>query len=195
MRGEETQIVGALDAVGEASCVLCLPGTHSKWVQVEGGRIMRFATFMTGEIFGVLRQHSILGRLMEGDAHDDAAFDAGIERGRHDGGLLHQLFAVRTEGLFAAMPASGLSSFLSGLLIGHEIRAAHEAFGPSRIVLVGTPALMASYAAALVAENLLGVAVAGDVAAAKGLWRLAESAGFFSTKRGGSDLRQEGKPG
>ena len=85
---------------------------------------------------------------MEGDAHDDAAFDAGIERGRHDGGLLHQLFAVRTEGLFAAMPASGLSSFLSGLLIGHEIRAAHEAFGPSRIVLVGTPALMASYAAA-----------------------------------------------
>jgi 2-dehydro-3-deoxygalactonokinase len=179
MRGEETQIIGALDAVDEVSAVLCLPGTHSKWVTVEGGRIVRFATFMTGEVFGVLRQHSILGRLMTDDAHDDAAFDAGIERGRHDGGLLHQLFAVRTEGLFAAMPAGGLSSFLSGLLIGHEVRAAHEAFGASRVVLVGAPALTQRYSAALAAEDLAGTAVAGEIAAAKGLWRIADNAGYF----------------
>lgn len=179
MRGEETQIIGALDAVAEVSGVLCLPGTHSKWVKVENGRIVRFATFMTGEVFGVLRQHSILGRLMEGDAHDDAAFDAGIERGRREGGLLHQLFAVRTDGLFAATPASGLASFLSGLLIGHEIRAAHEAFGASRVVLVGAPALAARYSTALAAENLRSVVVAGDVAAAGGLWRIADNAGYF----------------
>ena len=184
MRGEETQIIGALDAVEEVSGVLCLPGTHSKWVKVENGRIVRFATFMTGEIFGVLRQHSILGRLMDGDAPDEAAFDAGIERGRHDGGLLHQLFAVRTEGLFAGVPTTGLSSFLSGLLIGHEVRAAHEAFGASRVVLIGAPALASRYAAALAAENLRSTAVAGDVAAAKGLWRIADYAGYFRDMRG-----------
>jgi 2-dehydro-3-deoxygalactonokinase len=179
MRGEETQIFGALDAVAEVGGVLCLPGTHSKWVKVENGRIVRFATFMTGEVFGVLRQHSILGRLMDGDGHDEAAFDAGIERGRHDGGLLHQLFAVRTDGLFEAIPPGGLASFLSGLLIGHEVRAAHEAFGASRVVLVAAPALAARYSAALTAESLESRAVAGDVAAAKGLWRIADNAGYF----------------
>jgi 2-dehydro-3-deoxygalactonokinase len=124
IRGEETQIVGALDA----DALYCLPGTHSKWVSVEQNSIVRFATFMTGEVYGVLRQHSILGRLMENEAHDDAAFSAGIERGRKAGGLLHQLFSVRTDGLFGAQLPTALASYLSGLLIGHELRAALEAF-------------------------------------------------------------------
>jgi 2-dehydro-3-deoxygalactonokinase len=93
------------------------------------------------------------------------------------------------------MQGTALSSFLSGLLIGHEIRAAHEAFGASRVVLVGAPALTQRYSAALTAEDLQGTAVAGDVAAAKGLWRIADNAGYFRAMRGGTDLRQEGKPG
>jgi 2-dehydro-3-deoxygalactonokinase len=195
MRGEETQIVGALDALTRGTGVLCMPGTHSKWAGVESGRITRFATFMTGEVYGVLRQHSILGRLMEGDAHDEAAFAAGLERGRCDGGVLHQLFAVRTDGLFGAMPAAALPSFLSGLLIGHEVRAARDAFAAADIVLIGAPALTARYGAALAAERIGNAAVAGYAAAAKGLWRIAQNAGYFSDMRAGSGLRQAVKRG
>lgn len=176
IRGEETQIVGALDA----DALYCLPGTHSKWVSVEKGRIVRFATFMTGEVYGVLRQHSILGRLMENEAHDDLAFSEGIERGRKAGGLLHQLFSVRTDGLFGAQKPTALASYLSGLLIGHELRAALEAFPAPRVVLVGAPALTARYGTALNREGRASTAVSGDAAAAKGLWRIAEKAGYFT---------------
>lgn len=175
IRGEETQIVGAAD--GDA--LFCLPGTHSKWVLVEGGRIDRFATFMTGEVYGVLVRHSILGRLMEGEAHDESAFAAGIARGRAAGGLLHQLFTVRTDGLFDAQKPAALASYLSGLLIGHELRAAIEAFPAPRVVLVGAPALTDRYRVALDREGRAGIAVTGDLAAAKGLWRIARKAGYF----------------
>ena len=150
---------------------------------------------MTGEVYGVLRQHSILGRLMEGDAPDEAAFAAGLMRGRNAGGLLHQLFAVRTDGLFGAMAPSSLPSFLSGLLIGHEVRAAREAFQASHVTLIGAPALTQRYAAALGDAQIACTSVAGDDAAAKGLWRFADNAGYFSAMRGGTDLRQEGKRG
>ena len=176
IRGEETQIVGAAD--GDA--LYCLPGTHSKWVHVERGRIVRFATFMTGEVYGVLARHSILGRLMDGEAHDAAAFAAGIERGRADGGLLHQLFTVRTDGLFDRQKPAALSSYLSGLLIGHELRAAIRAFPAPRVVLVGAPALTERYRIGLQSEGSAGTAIAGDLAAAKGLWRIAEKAGYFT---------------
>jgi 2-dehydro-3-deoxygalactonokinase len=179
IRGEETQIVGALDP-DEPDALCCLPGTHSKWVKVERGRVVRFATFMTGEVYGVLRQHSILGRLMEGEAHDDAAFAAGIERGRNAGGLLHQLFTVRTDGLFDAQAPAALSSYLSGLLIGHELRAALDAFPAPRIALIGAPALTQRYRTALDREGRASIAVAGDEAAAKGLWRIAGKAGYFT---------------
>jgi 2-dehydro-3-deoxygalactonokinase len=176
IRGEETQIVGALDD----DALYCLPGTHSKWVHVEGGRIVRFATFMTGEVYGVLIKHSILGRLMEGEGHDAAAFAAGIERGRKDGGLLHQLFTVRTDGLFDRQKPAALSSYLSGLLIGHELRAAIDAFAAPRVVLVGAPALTERYRFALDREGRASASVAGDLAAAKGLWRIAAKAGYFT---------------
>ena len=180
IRGEETQIVGALDPAAP-DALYCLPGTHSKWVKVEAGRIVRFATFMTGEVYGVLRQHSILSRLMENEAQDDAAFSAGIERGRGAGGLLHQLFSVRTEGLFGDMAPAALPSYLSGLLIGHELRAALDVFPAPHIVLVGAPALTGRYRAALDREGRASATVAGDAAAAKGLWRIAEKAGYFTT--------------
>jgi 2-dehydro-3-deoxygalactonokinase len=185
MRGEETQIIGALAALDGRSGVLCLPGTHSKWVAVECGRIMRFATFMTGEVYGVLREHSILGRLMEGDAHDPAAFADGIARGRGQGGLLHQLFAVRTDGLFGTKAPAGLASFLSGLLIGHEVRAARAAMPTAQVVLVGAAALTTRYRAALAAESVGAVIVAGDEAAVRGLSDIAQKAGIFSTMRDG----------
>ena len=79
MRGEETQVFGVLDAMG-GSGLACLPGTHSKWVRVEGGRIIGFTTHMTGEAFGALRGHTILGRMMREGPADGAPFDAGVRR-------------------------------------------------------------------------------------------------------------------
>jgi len=191
IRGEETQVIGALDIAGITDGVLCLPGTHSKWVVVEGRRIVRFATFMTGEIYGVLRAHSILGRLMTDDVHDPAAFTDGLARGHTAGGLLHQLFAVRTEGLFGRIDAKSLGSFMSGLLIGHEVRAALESMPSRHVVLVGAENLAKRYQTALAIANVGTTEVAGDVAAARGLWLVAARAGFESCL----PLQAEPKPG
>jgi len=177
IRGEETQIVGAAAEAGDG--LYCLPGTHSKWAEIRGGAIRRFATFMTGEVYGALRHHTILGRLMTGDAPDDASFARGLAQGEEAGGLLHQLFTARTHGLFDLVPAAGLSSFLSGLLIGHETRAALALFPGTRgVVLIGAAALAAPYTQALEGAGLTVRAIAGEDAAARGLAAVARLAGL-----------------
>src|SRR5690606_24538537 len=118
MRGEETQVTGLLEQLGPGSHTVCLPGTHSKWVQVEGGAITRITTALTGELYGLLRRHSILARSMpetEPAILDARAFDAGLAAARAGGGLLHDLFGVRTAALFDRFPAEALPSYLSGL--------------------------------------------------------------------------------
>ena len=161
MRGEETQLAALLGHLAVGRHLVCLPGTHSKWVGVRDGRIQRIATAMTGELYAVLRQHSILGRLMpvEDSRFDAFAFDAGLRRSEHDGGLLHHLFGVRTAGLFQQIAETALPSYLSGLLIGHELRAS-GAFSqkprPAQVHLVGNDRLLASYAHALTS---LGIGV------------------------------------
>jgi 2-dehydro-3-deoxygalactonokinase len=155
MRGEETQIVGCLGKDDPPRRVFVLPGTHSKWVVVEGGRIARFATFMTGELFAVLPSHSILGRLMVGEAHAGDAFRRGVEfAGRAGGGLLKRLFSARTLPLFDKLPAAAVASYLSGLLIGQEIVEAGNWIGSPHIAtarptIVGSAALVQRYAEAL----------------------------------------------
>lgn len=178
MRGEETQIVGALalhpGLADEA--VLVLPGTHSKWARVRGGRVTGFATHMTGELFALLRQHSVLNRLMPADGSSPAAPEAflrGVEAAREPGGLAHQLFAVRTLGLFKQLSAEQLPDYLSGLLIGHEITAELRQ-APQRVALIGDPALCARYALAL--QHLGQPApLQLDNTAPAGLWALAQA--------------------
>jgi 2-dehydro-3-deoxygalactonokinase len=175
MRGEETQLVGALGGLGSGSHLVCLPGTHSKWARIVDGRIAGFRTHMTGEVFGVLKAHSILGRLMAEDGEDEGAFDQGFARARDTGGLLHHLFGARTRGLLGELPAAALSSYLSGMLIGHEL--VPEADGAAVVHLIGAPRLTSLYARAL---GRLGktthvldadAAVAGLVALARNLPR------------------------
>jgi 2-dehydro-3-deoxygalactonokinase len=124
MRGEETQVFGALTTLGGADGGrFLLPGTHSKWVRVSGGRIMSFSTYMTGEIYAACRDHTILGRLMQ-DGESEAAFARGVSDGARPGtpgALLHRLFGARTAGLFGEIPGSDLPDYLSGLLIGAEV--------------------------------------------------------------------------
>jgi 2-dehydro-3-deoxygalactonokinase len=173
MRGEETQILGALDG---HSAVFVLPGTHSKWAFVDGGKINGFRTYMTGELFAALKQHTILGRLMTGDEHDGAVFARGVRMGLAQGNqLLHALFSVRTLGLFDEIDGRHLASYLSGLVIGAEI--ASEA--PVELVtLIGSEQLSENYAMALHIASR--DALIGDPnAAVRGLQRIGEAAGLI----------------
>ena len=176
MRGEEVQVLGALSSEDDAvPQVVCLPGTHSKWVKVNAGGIERFSTHMTGEMFDVLRRHSILGRTIEHAAWDDAGFLAGVARSGQSGGFLHHAFGVRASGLFGELPPERAGAFLSGLVIGTEIRAAGpspEEADQAPIVLIGDQGLVSLYQSAL---HHLGLAteLADRHATAQGLWLLA----------------------
>ncbi|MDQ2695545.1 MAG: 2-dehydro-3-deoxygalactonokinase [Pseudomonadota bacterium] len=187
MRGEETQIVGALALEDRREGLYVLPGTHSKWAQVEDAAIQNFATFMTGELFAVLRKHTILGRLMDAGAPppgDDAGFRRGVEVALHGGhgGLPAVLFTVRTLGLTRQLDAAQLPDYLSGLLIGAELAGALELFGEAvrrqPLTLIGDPRLCARYQAAL---SQAGFAPARTLeqATEAGLWQIARAAGLL----------------
>ena len=175
MRGEETQIIGAIPASG--AHLVVLPGTHSKWAWVEDGAIVRFSSWMTGEVYAALTQHTILGRLMNLDAaHDAAAFARGVHYGlENPGQLLSRIFSARTLGLFDALTDSALPSYLSGLLIGTEIGAAiggkHE-LPPA--ILLGSQLLVQRYQSAFDAAGLRATA-GPEHCAAQGLHRLAQA--------------------
>ncbi len=150
MRGEETKLVGLLDELGGGAATLCLPGTHSKWARLEGGRIAGFATRMTGETRAVLLGHSILGRLSApAPEPSDEAFRRGVRRSRDRGGLLHHLFGTRALGLMGELAATETDDYLSGLLIGHEVRAAVEdGVAGAAVHLAGSDTLCRLYALA-----------------------------------------------
>ena len=169
MRGEETQIVGANIDEGLA----CLPGSHSKWARVAGGRIMAFRTYLSGEAFAALKSGTILGRMMQDGPTDLAAFDQGLARAADTGHLLHHLFGVRTLGLFRRLPDAASASYLSGLLIGHEVRAACPR--DTNVHLIGAPALCALYARAITAAGATPIIEDSDAAAA-GLARIGHTA-------------------
>lgn len=163
MRGEETEIVGA----GIESGCLCLPGSHSKWVRLEAGAIVAYTTYLTGEAFAALRGHTLLGKLMGGEPPAaNEAFDAGVRRSAEPGGLLHHLFGVRTLGLVGRLATTDSASYLSGLLIGHEIRGALDA--NDTVIVIGASTLTTLYVRAINACG--GRATPGpDHAAARGL--------------------------
>ncbi|MFO6420122.1 2-dehydro-3-deoxygalactonokinase [Hylemonella sp. W303a] len=197
MRGEETQVLGtvaALDDDGsDREWLIGLPGTHSKWVSVspgstpgkasEGASVSRFETFMTGEVYAALREHTLLGRTMKATPHPDwAAFERGLRvAGEPEGaaGPLSTIFSTRTLGLTGALPPTAQADYLSGLLIGHEIVAlagllrARQA--RPRILLCGEPDLCHRYTLALRHHGLPEPARA-EHATERGLWRLALAA-------------------
>ncbi len=174
MRGEETQIFG-LDLPAQAT--LCMPGTHSKHVQVRDGRIASFATAMTGEVFALLKSHGLIAAMLAStdskpEELDVAAFEAGLALSGQPGGLLHHIFSVRTRRLFNELSAEAAAHYLSGILIGHELRATAWA---GQVVIVGTGGLAMRYRKAFA---FLGIDtdVAPEDAAATGLYRLGKLA-------------------
>lgn len=185
MRGEETQIVGSVDQREERVLVV-MPGTHSKWARVESGRIVDFQTFMTGEMWSVLLNHSILGRLA-GPAPQatGAAYLRGVELGLGAGNLAHDIFGARTLALMGELAADEVADWLSGVLIGREVRNAsawahRNGYDGSRVRLVGEDALVERYEIAFARADVV-VDRAPAHAAARGLWRIALSAGMVSS--------------
>jgi 2-dehydro-3-deoxygalactonokinase len=150
MRGEEVQIFGALQLAQRDSATLVLPGTHSKWVEVKRGHVTRFNTFMTGEIYALLSQHSILSKTLDLNGNfDEAAFLQGVDHSQSPGSVLNTLFAVRTLGLFDRLPATSLPSCLSGLLIGEELRSQNLPSKHDPVILIGSETLTLRYTLAL----------------------------------------------
>jgi 2-dehydro-3-deoxygalactonokinase len=150
MRGEETQVFGAL-ASGAPDGWFLLPGTHSKWVRVEDGKVRELLTFMTGELFVLLSKHGTLANVMKEHESVPAAFRAGLEAAR-GGAFTHMAFCCRALVVTDMMPAEHTASYLSGLLIGTEIHDIVKRTGDQMrtpVQIVGSPSLAARYQNAL----------------------------------------------
>ena len=175
MRGEETQIFGALQLLGLQHALLVLPGTHSKWVRVQAGQIQSFSTFMTGEFFALLRQHSILSRTLPASdgEFDREAFDQGVTLALRSSSLLHSAFSTRTLSLFDRLPAASLPSYLSGLVIGEEVRA-QTLQANAEVVIIGSESLTQRYQRALALREVSSCRV-GAQATWAGLWAIAQT--------------------
>ncbi len=178
MRGEETQIFGAIQQVDD---LFCIPGTHSKWVAVTDGRIVGLETHMTGELYAMMRQHSILARLMpaveqDGDSdHLPPGFRDGLAAAARDPHLPRSLFSARTLGLFDRLPSEALPGYLSGLLIGTEVAAGlARRPGLSSATVIATDRLLTLYQAALAEHGVRTVSLSGEAAAQRGLWLLGQ---------------------
>jgi len=195
MRGEETQILGALTALPlreRKKTWICLPGTHSKWACMSGTTVRDFETFMTGEVYAALCQHTILGRTVrQGPSFLPHAFDRGLQVAERAGhlGVLSNIFSVRTFGLTGELTPEEQADYLSGLLIGHEIAALPvldvDTDSPAKdllpILLAGEPSLCLRYQHALAAKHYTRVTIVAD-ATAHGLWQIAAQADLVAAR-------------
>ncbi|MCF1711133.1 2-dehydro-3-deoxygalactonokinase [Tabrizicola sp. J26] len=180
MRGEETEVIGHLAASEDKDALIVLPGTHSKWVHAEKGVITGFETFMTGELYAVLLGHSILGRLMADGPSRPESFRDGVEVARTSGSILGKLFSARSKVLFNRLRPDEVAEYLSGMLIGEEVRTGLTRYGVERpITVVGRGDLAERY---LVALTLCGARArtAEPGMARHGLYRIAQHAGLVA---------------
>ena len=175
MRGEETQLLGALrlkPELGQGRHLFGLPGTHAKWVLVENGTVIRFQSALSGELFALLSAHSVLARGSGPVRGEHTAFAQGLDiaRTQSQAGLLHLLFSTRARVLAGEIEKEQAASYLSGLIIGEDVAGAVRLFAPQdSVTLVCAPDLAALYARALCAHGLATTAIAGDDAALAGL--------------------------
>ncbi len=176
MRGEETQILGALrlhSQLANGRHVFCLPGTHTKWVAVTDGAVTQFQTALSGELFELLRRHSVLARDSGEVDAQGPAFALGLEFARQKADLLHLLFSARSRVVTGEMAKTDAASYLSGLILGKDIATTTALFDialtDSPVQIICTPELAALYGKALGAYDVKSVAIDGDRAALAGL--------------------------
>lgn len=191
LRGEETQLAGVLDVLGDPGepFTVVLPGTHSKWVRVERGTVTGFATAMSGELYGLLTAHGILARTAAEPVRDDTAFARGLAAGQRNRGLATELFGVRPLVLDGALEPSSVPDYLSGVLIADEVSNLLPGLENS-VVLCGTADLCRRYAVALDGRGVKTTVLTEEITA-RGLWRIAAAAGLVGRR---TDERLERTP-
>lgn len=183
MRGEECQMLGALLQQRRSDGVFLTPGTHSKWVRVAGGKLLEFRTYITGEMFNLLRQSGTLAQLMTGEGDDQAAFARGVQATSGGSELLNRLFSARSLALFGRLEGDEIASYVSGMLVGTEMRDAVAAWpdlGRSGVICIGSAGMIARYGAC---ASMLGLELHGidnkDVLPPALFW-IAQQAGLAS---------------
>ena len=155
MRGEETQIAGFQKLNPNWDGVICLPGTHTKWVQMSAGEIVSFQTFMTGEMFALLSTASVLRHSVNSDGWDQEAFDQAVDEAiSRPEAIAARLFGLRAGSLLNDLPATTAKSRLSGLLIGAELAAAKPYWLGQSLAMIGPKSMGDGYAAALAAQHV-----------------------------------------
>jgi len=162
MRGEEVQIFGGRAETGDG--LVCLPGTHTKWVEIEDGAIMRFRSVMTGDLMAALKARSILSDLLDYEPQCDAAFVDGVDHGLEQADLTAELFTTRARVLTGGMTALDAASRISGLLIGTDVRTGIGRSRADVVPLIGAPALCQRFALALQRAGRETVIIDGEAA-------------------------------
>jgi 2-keto-3-deoxy-galactonokinase len=154
MRGEETQLLGAMSLTSSECYVL--PGTHSKWVSVEEGQVTRFDTVMTGELHQLLLHHSLIGKGLAAQHQDETTFLHGLQKGLSADDVVSRLFSTRAARVLGVLPEASVSEALSGLLIGAEVATLSRRYQPKQVTLIASETLSPRYRQAFA---LLGIAV------------------------------------
>ena len=174
MRGEEVQLLGAC-ALAAVDCdgLVCHPGTHTKWVEMEGGAIARFRTVMTGDVFAALARHSILSDLLKGDAPVDSSFLAGVDHALANADLTAELFTARARVVLGRAEAAHAASYVSGLLIGTDVKTGLGRLRADVVPVLGAPALTERFAAALTRAGRAAEQHDGDAAFIAGMIAIA----------------------
>lgn len=157
MRGEEVQLVGLATSIGSTHFEAILPGTHSKHATFKAGQLVSFQTYMTGELFSVISNHTILGKGLVEQAANEAAFLSGVSAAKNQP-LSHVLFTARTERLFEQLDDAHVFDYLSGLLIGYELQNLTSDY----VYLIGGESLCLRYQLACKTMNIKATLVSGD---------------------------------
>jgi 2-dehydro-3-deoxygalactonokinase len=175
MRGEEVQLLGAVaGGLIDPDALVCHPGTHNKWVEVRGGTIESFRTVMTGELFNLLKEYSILADLLAAEVAPDAAFRAGARQGLANADLPAELFSVRARVLLGQARKEDAASFTSGLLIGTDVRIGLSSPVDADVVVMGRPELTRLYAAAISETGRHSIELDGERSFLAGVTKIAE---------------------
>ena len=178
MRGEETQISGYLDQNPNFNGSICLPGTHTKWVQISAGEVVSFRTFMTGELFNIISKHSVL-RHSVGEGWDEEAFLESVTDGIMNANILtNMLFGLRASSLLEGLHPTTATAKLSGMLIGLELAGAKGFWLGNQVVIIGGNKIVDHYQAALTQQGVMPICANADEMVLVGL-----AASYFELKK------------
>ena len=175
MRGEEVQLLGAIAAgLVDPTGLACHPGTHNKWATLRGGRIAEFRTVMTGELFSLLKEHSILSDLLQGEVEANDVFKAAARHAIFNEALPADLFSVRARVLLGQAKREDAASYASGLLIGADVRIGLSLPTAAQITVIGRPELTKLYAAAIVEAGRTATELDGEQCFLAGIQEIAK---------------------